>query len=60
MVSMQDQNGKEVYKNVANECTVNDWKLDLVAGTYRAYYSYQFDSTQAASTSVQVDLKIAK
>lgn len=60
MVSMQDQNGKEVYKNVANECTVNDWKLDLTAGTYRAYYSYQFDSTQAASASVRVDLKIVK
>ena len=58
MISMQDEKGQEVYKNVADRCSVNDWKLDLKAGTYKIYYAYSLDDQPASKVDAMAEVKI--
>ena len=60
MISIQNEKGEEIYRNVADRCSVNDWKLDLYKGNYRIYYAYYLEEQTANKVNTQVKVEITK
>ena len=60
MVSMQNEKGKEIYQNVADRCSVSNWKLDLQKGKYRLYYAYYLEDQMSNNVNAKLKVEITK
>ena len=60
MISIQNEKGEEIYRNVADRCSVNDWKLDLHRGNYRIYYAYYLEEQTVNKVNAMVKVEITR
>lgn len=60
MVSMQNEKGEEIYQNVADRCSVSNWKLDLQEGKYRLYYAYYLEDQMSNNVNAKLKVEITK